>query len=453
MTKGLSESDLLAYVEGELEAIQVQQIRERLADEGHVLAALERMREDRKLLRTAGEPAPPIDFLTELEPQLARPMLIEPPPPGAYRRRHRRRRQATRLARLGLVAAVLLVISGAVWVAFSVALPRMGGGADRRLRAQDDRAAAEAGDRAVASTRTPAEEVKAGESVWPPPGTVILHEHPLPPGPGFVVAMSAGEAEAGEDSPSPLGGDGAEADVTFVSAEFALIVPAEDLASGERLLEEALAAVAPEGPGQAEAPVALVRNFSEAEARGLIARYFHPVPRGSSTPDRYVEVGGEPDQPSFEDPVRGRRWVDRMLRQLRARHHEEADEILLSAHLLGPDELAASYERQLSFSGRGATHTITIPAASLPGMLTRLYEADGASTILRVLPPENEAISISPEARRERARGAVSLRRWADDHRRIRRFLAQLRQRPEGEAYVLLPVVIQTPPEAAPARR
>jgi hypothetical protein len=468
MTEPLSESELLAYVEGELDAIQVQRIRDRLAGEGHVLAALERMREDRKLLRTAGEPVPPIDFLTELEPQLARPMLIEPPPPGAYRRRHRRRRRAARFTRIGLAAAVLLVVSGAVWVALSLAGPRLRGDGGDELAAPSAQAPGEISDRAVAAD-TSSDEAVADQAVWPPPGTVILHERPLPPGPEFAVAMSAGDGPAGDDLPSPLGGDGAGEDITLVSAEFALIVPAEDLAAGERLLEQSLAAVAASTPDPAGAPVALVRNFTEAEARGLIARYFAPRPGDPSAPQGYADAGGGPDRPSFEDPLRRRRWVDRMLRELRAQHQEEAEEVLLSAHLLGPDELAASYERQLSFSGRGATHTITLPVASLPDLLTRLYESEDARATLRLLPPEDDARRLQPEARPGRLSGAgagagsqasspraaddAALRQWADDHRRIRQFLARLRERHEDEAYVLLPVVIRTPPDGTPARR
>ncbi|MDY7109044.1 MAG: hypothetical protein SYC29_10455 [Planctomycetota bacterium] len=454
MTERVSESELLAYVEGELDAMQVQQIRERLAGEEHVLAALERLREDRKLLRTAGEPVPPIDFLTELEPQLARPMLMEAPPPGAYRRRHRRRRRMARLTRLGLAAAVLMMVSGAVWMAISVAGPRMRGEAADRLRAQDDQASTAVDEQALAAgDSAAASEPPAGADAWPPSGTAILHERPLPPGPGFDLAMSGGDESPADDLPSPFGGDGAGADVTLVSADFALIVPAEDLASGERLLEEALTSLAADAPAPHEAPVALVRNFTEAEARGLIARYFDPVPGEANVPERYAEAGNDSERTFFEDPVRRRRWVDRMLRELRARHQEEADEILLSARLLGPDALAASYERQLSFSGRGATHTITIPASSLPAMLTRLYELRGAATRLRALPTEKQAMRLRAEARRERDGDAGSLRQWAADHRRIREFLSHLRAQQEGEACVLLPVVLQTPVEETPARR
>ena len=454
MTDRLSESELLAYVEGELDASQVRRFRERLAGEGHILAALDRMREDRKLLRSAGEPVPPIDFLTELEPQLARPMLMGQPP-GAYRRRHRRQRSTARLARWALAAVVLLAVSGAVWIAMTLGGSRLFGGAETELRAQGDAMSTEDGARAVVGDRTPPLHLADGdEGDWPPPGTVIVHERPLPAGPGSAVAMSAGAAQTPGEAPPPPAGLGAGSDITIVSAEFAVILPAADLASGERLLGEAVQALAATAPGPAEAPVALVRNFTEAEARVLIARYYDPMPGDPSAPDRIAGMDdARNDRPSWDDRARQRRWVSRMLRELRARHQAEDEEALFSTQLLGRDDLAASYERQLSFSGRGATHTITIPAASLPGMLTRLYQADGASTTLRLLPPEDEAVRVRPDARAERARGASPLHQWVDAHRRIRQFMTQLRDEQHRDAYVLLPVVIETQAEETPARR
>lgn len=454
MTDRLSESELLAYVEGELDASQVRRFRARLAGEGHVLAELNRMGEDRVLLRSAGEPVPPIDFLTELEPQLARPMLMGQPP-GAYRRRHRRRRRTGWLGRLALAAVVLLAISGAVWIAMTLGGSRSRSGGEAELRAQGDSMPSEADSQSVAGDRTSPEQLAdASEGVWPPPGTVIVHERPLPAGPGFAVAMSAGQEQAPGEAPSPPAGSGADSDITIVSAEFAVIVPAADLASGERLLQEALQALAAEARGPADAPVALVRNFTDAEARVLIARYYDPMPGDPSAPDRYAAVDDARDgRPSWDDRARQRRWVSRMLRELRARHQAEDEEALFSTQLLGRDDLAASYERQLSFSGRGATHTITIPAASLPGMLTCLYQADRASTTLRLLPPEDEAMRVRPDGRTERERGASPLHQWVDAHRRIRQFMAQLRDEQHRDAYVLLPVVIETPPEETPARR
>jgi hypothetical protein len=350
---------------------------------------------------------------------------------------------------------VLLAISGGVWIAMTLGRSGSSGGTEAELHAQGEPVPTEIGAQDVADERTlPLRLADGDDGVWPPPGTVIVHERPLPAGPGFSVAMSAGEGQSPGDPSSPPAPGGPGADVTIVSAEFAVIVPAADRASGECVLQEALQALAAEALGPSQLPVALVRNFTEAEARVLIARYYDPMPGDPSAPDRYAGVDDARDRrPSWDDRTRQRRWVDRMLRELRARHEAEDEEALFSTQLLGRDELAASYERQLSFSGRGATHTITIPAASLAEMLTRLYQADGASTTVRLLPPEEEAMRVRPEARSEREPDVPPIRQWVDAHRRIRQFMAQLRDEQTRDAYVLLPVVIETPAEETPARR
>jgi hypothetical protein len=441
MSDQLSESELLAYVEDELDANQVSALRARLAGDRHVLAALDRLREDRALLRSAGEPAPPVDFLTELEPQLARPMLMEQPP-GAYRRRHRRRRRRVRWTALAVAAALPVVIFAGVWALLSVGTPadsERPGDAGQGGLAQ---APAEGGSGAVASDiGVEPRLADAGEGAWPPAGSVIVHEYPLPAGPRFAMARPTGEAER----PFPPTEDGAGSRAAMVSAVFALVVPAGNVPDGERIIRQAVEAFAASGDEPAEPSVALVRNFTYAEARMLVDRYYQPMPADPSPPDRYAAVGDEADRSSvsLEERQRQYRRLAQMIRELRTRHRPD-EEALFSTQLIGPDRLAASYERQLSFSSRGATHTITIPAASLAEMLTRLYQADGASTTLRLLPPEDPR-QLRAGAGPEGELGAASLRQQAEDYRSIRRFIDQLREDADyREAYVLLPVVIET---------
>ena len=443
MSDQLSESELLAYVEDELDAKEASALRARLADERHVLAALDRLREDRALLRSAGEPALPLDFLTELEPQLARPMLMGQPP-GAYRRRHRQRRRSVRWTRLAVAAALPVVIFAGVWALLSIGTPagseRPGDGGHSGVA----QAPGEAGSGAAASdTGAGPGLVGGGEDAWPPPGSVIVHERPLPAGPRFAMAQPSVEGGGAAERPSPPVEDGAGSRATMVSAVFALVVPAGDLPSGERIIREAVEAFTAAGDEPAEPAVALVRNFTYAEARVLFDRYYQPMPGDPSPPDRYAAVGDEADRSaSFEERQRQTRRLAQMIRELRTRHRPD-EEALFSTQLIGPDRLAASYERQLSFSSRGATHTITIPAAALAEMLTRLYQADGASTTLRLLPPEDPR-QLRPEARSDSESEAALLRQWAEDYRSIRQFISQLRAEKDREAYVLLPVVIET---------
>jgi len=444
MSDQLSESELLAYVEDELDAKEASALRARLAEDRHALAALDRLREDRALLRSAGEPAQPIDFLTELEPQLARPMLMGQPP-GAYRRHHRQRRRSVRWTALAVAAALPVVIFAGVWALLSIGAPDRSerpGDAGRSGVAQ---APGETGSGAVASdTGAVPRLVDVGEDAWPPPGSVIVHERPLPAGPRFAMAQPAVDGSGAGELPSPPVEDGADSRATMVSAVFALVVPAGDLTSGERIIREAVEAYAAADEEPAESAVALVRNFTYAEARVLVDRYYLPMPSDPSPPDRYAAVGDGTDRPaSFEERQRQTRRLAQMMRELRARHRTD-EEALFSTQLIGPDHLAASYERQLSFSSRGATHTITLPAAALAEMLTRLYQADGASTTLRLLPPE-DAKQLRPEARPDSESEAALLRQWAEDYRSIRQFISQLREDEKyREAYVLLPVVIET---------
>ena len=71
------ELELLALIEGDLDARQAAALRKRLANEPRAQAMIERMREDRAVLRAMGSPELPADFVARLEPLLARPMLIE----------------------------------------------------------------------------------------------------------------------------------------------------------------------------------------------------------------------------------------------------------------------------------------------------------------------------------------------------------------------------------------
>ncbi|MCZ6543924.1 MAG: hypothetical protein O6768_09685, partial [Planctomycetota bacterium] len=80
MFEKLDEAQLLALVEGELDSQEAESLRQRLAGDPEALAVIERMIEDRALLRCSEVPDLPRDILAELEPQMARPMLVGPSP-------------------------------------------------------------------------------------------------------------------------------------------------------------------------------------------------------------------------------------------------------------------------------------------------------------------------------------------------------------------------------------
>ena len=90
MFESFDESDLLAYVEDELPPEKTDTLRMLLAAHPRALAVIEAMRHDRAILGTDPEPAVPDDLLAELEPMMARPMLMADP--QDWRRRYRPRR-------------------------------------------------------------------------------------------------------------------------------------------------------------------------------------------------------------------------------------------------------------------------------------------------------------------------------------------------------------------------
>ena len=106
MFEGFDEADLLALVEDELDPKREARLRRRLADHPEALAVIERLRGDRDVLRTSPEPDLPTDLLTELEPMMARPMLM--PEPTDWRRRYRRRRPRGRYAAAAAIGLALL---------------------------------------------------------------------------------------------------------------------------------------------------------------------------------------------------------------------------------------------------------------------------------------------------------------------------------------------------------
>ncbi|MHC5008663.1 MAG: anti-sigma factor family protein, partial [Planctomycetota bacterium] len=87
MTQRFDEAELLALIEDTLDPTDAQRLRQRLASEPEAVALIDRMREDRELLRSIPEPEVPGGLLAELEPILARPMLM----PDLPARRRRRR--------------------------------------------------------------------------------------------------------------------------------------------------------------------------------------------------------------------------------------------------------------------------------------------------------------------------------------------------------------------------
>jgi len=129
-----AEADLLALIEGELAPKQAARLRRRLAGDRQMAALVERLQDDRQMLRTMAPPPLPAGLLTELEPMMARPMLM--PDSGNWRRRYRQRRPWRRhVAMVAIAAVVCMALLAGVWAVGS-GLFGSGTGGDSMLAMQ-----------------------------------------------------------------------------------------------------------------------------------------------------------------------------------------------------------------------------------------------------------------------------------------------------------------------------
>jgi len=430
MLERFKEPELLAYVEGELSDAKRRSIEKRLARDPEVRALVDALRVDREQLQAVEEPTLPMDFVTALEPQLARAMLIDDTPgmpgmatatpgryePGAYRRkhqrRHRREHRRHRLNRFAVAAVVLVALSAALWA--TISLGPFG-------RSDGERVADNTPPPANGQARSTPSDPSAASSPGPGPDApltneqVVHHRIPLP-------------------APARLASAASEASFEPISVEtgFALVIHADDPAAAEQIMRRVLGELVAEASvTRASAPdsVALVRNFTHDEAR----RLFRQWSSGTDSPTAPVVMGTDltPETVELEMP----RWRDKL----------EREREITSEHLLGPRDIAPDFEHQLDLSARGATHTVVVPEARLAEFLSRLRLAEQQETFLRALPVHG-AVEGPADADDVPADDAT-LRRWVKDFQLVRDFIARLDEatgREHGETSVVLPVVIET---------
>ncbi|MCP3903303.1 MAG: hypothetical protein GY715_06675 [Planctomycetes bacterium] len=431
MFERFKETELLAYVEGELSDGKRRSVEKRLARDPEVAALVEAMRADRQQLQGVVAPALPMDFVAALEPQLARSMLIDggsatggsaraSRQPGAYRRKHRRTHRAAhrrhRLTRFAVVAVVLVALFAGVWAVLTLVPLGGGGGAGERM------ADNELTPPAIASARGSRDSAAEGGSDAPASDAlgadeVIHHRLPLP-APTVVQQAPAGV------SPEPI----------TVEAGFALVIHADDtaeVADIERVMTRVLTAMSTDETAIPQAntdTVALVRNFTHDEASQLLAMWS----AGTDAPTAPLAVSGmDLTRTTRLDEIDLPRWRERLQRERET----------TSEQILGPREIAPGWEEQFDLSARGATHTVVVPEEQLAEFLRRLRLAEGQRTFLRELPAVGESAAADVPADDE------TMRRWVRESRLVRDFIARLDEitgREGRETSVLLPVVIET---------
>ena len=125
------EIQILALIEGELSPRNENRLLAKLESNPQVREQVMQMRRDRSELRDMTEIDLPRDFLIDLEPLLARPMLMDPTParkPGEYRRRHQFDNRRTPWRRFGIAAMILLTLTGGIWAVSSSSISEIGVG-------------------------------------------------------------------------------------------------------------------------------------------------------------------------------------------------------------------------------------------------------------------------------------------------------------------------------------
>jgi hypothetical protein len=435
------ESELLDLIEGELDERAAQKLRQRLAADPRAEAAVELIMADRSALRSLEEPALPFDFMSKLEPMLARPMLMEPSErqfaarPGEFRRQYRRHTHRIRWGRLAAAAVVLLGVLAGVWAAvyhFALQPDRPNG---RELARNDG----------PSPNAVPAPRESLASRPLATEGGTIHHYQPLPV-PDDRVARSTVKSPVAVVAAGTS--TGAAATSRPIVAEFAIVVQTADLSAAEQSVQRVVAQYGDQG--------ALVRNFSFAEAQRLAEEW--RLAQGRSGDGRNAfNAGAETrdwrtraDLKVLAERVRDRIRQKGTLKGSGAIGEAEIARDESSDQLAGPARLAPILEDQLELSSRGATHTIAVPAAAAAKLIEQLAIGENRPTALRMLPQAGNPVtqnqdSIGPQQ-------AISA--WLSDIAQVRRAMQRINQLP-GETVVHIPVIVRADAvkNTAPTRR
>jgi hypothetical protein len=361
MREVLGEIDLLEFIEDELSPAQAAAVRERLSREPLVLARLERMRQDRAMLAADALPIPAFDLVAELEPLLAKPMLLGASPvtqvrPGVYRARHRR--SFARRWRSLAMAAGFVVVSGSAALWGLIELTGQGAAGNRDLAMN--------GSGEFIDRGTDLAEPGASESPAALDGEI---HHWLPSRDAIALVDRSGHPDEVELE-SPLTRIALRSGAEAIESPVALMVRGEQRAD----LLERLAAVLDSATSVTDSSGrgALVRNFTleevEAAWREMVA---------SSGLPRQEDLIASIDGAGFHAlSTQQRETIHRV-----ARHTT----ISLGEHLAGDAANAATADQQLRFVEAGAGHAITMPAREIVMLMESLSAEFGEAISLHTL--------------------------------------------------------------------
>jgi len=396
------EMQLLALIEDDLDENRRRALLAKLEAHPEAMEAIRRMRADRAALREVEDPALPRDFVSELEPMLARPMLFAPATgrPGELRRRHRRAHRRRQWPRAAAAAVLLMAIGGLVW---ATAGPLMRSARQLAGRFTSDEAVSSpaiapgpaADSTAQASPRVPLEQ------------GMIHHFRPeAVPVDGYAFA-TPGDA-AVEDRPErTMPGRSIEA---RLSSTLALVVEADSA----DVAEAAIRSLVP----KLESSASVVRNTSSKAGN----REVEDRPSTPSTPPRQAG-GSERRDMEVDGPLgpTGARVTAGYVR-------------MTVGQVEGVREFTPTRDEQTRFADLGATHTICVKRSRLNDLLGQARGLPGLRTQLRLL--------AAPNAEAPRA-GELTAAQRLDQLKQIRAALMTMQRGGAGDPIVMLPVVVR----------
>jgi len=409
MLDQFDESEILALIEDELGPQEAEALSKRLSHDPHALAVIQSMRRDRELLQSLGDPPLPVDLLAELEPRLARPMLIAPTGEDLRRRQRRERRRYGPL----VAAGIGLVLFAGGWFVVSGLLSSSGSEQTELFTMAGDQGAE---DPVGGDTWGMQRPRVADNRLVPPPGSSIHHRGPLD------LPGTSTFADANDDTEPPI-------TTELLAADFAIVIRSADAENVERSLQDVAKQLGSES--------AVVRNFNFDEAQRLAWQWLQTlraqVGPVESEPRFEVTASGEidPDVKSLSDPKIVAIWAQSQLTATGQNRSSGAP--LFGAQLHGSTAIAPSLEQQLDYAQQGAAYTIAIPAAQLRNVLAQMQMSEAQTTTLRMLTLDDVDRSAQ-SADAGRLVNYVQAREAAD---------RLIRQSPG--AIILLPVVIQSP--------
>ena len=388
------EIQLLALIEGELSAGDENRLLAKLESNPQVRARVMQMRENRTDLGNVPEIDLPRDFLIDLEPLLARPMLLDPNPtprkPGEYRRRHDRANQQIPRRRYAAVAMILLMLIGGIWAVSSGQAGRGINAVQALLFDQEemlpDRLQIEDIASQVAIAESPDWTIEDG----------ILH-HYLPEMVPLPLLVSV------DNMPASLSNRSNEK----IIANFAIVVQTSD----KGLFEQSMSDLLPRFDKQ----IALVRNHTAALQRNE---------RTGSTPSLAPRNAAGSGNRRNADHQRSSELNEFMRPDFKP---------LRSGQALGRGDFCPSREQQIGFDVLGASHPLCIKSIRVNELLGQVATLKHFSTQLMMIQREGQTV-IDLTAR--------SSSQTLADLRKIREAMAGLTEHGDG-AVVMIPVIFQ----------